>query len=125
MLKRATRPFPLPATDWISKSATFNSFMGSLPDTYPAMVVGISGSSGLYSFSSMCPIKYNITNLFIGPSDSGLTPKMEINVMGRSNKVCSCWQGYGGRVRLIVYLSYSLLQGAILQVLLLSCLQFS
>jgi hypothetical protein len=59
------------------------------------------------------------------PSDSGLTPKIEINVTGRSGKVCSCWQGYGGQVQFIVCLSYSLLQGAILQVLLLSYLQFS
>ena len=33
MLKRATRPFPLPGTVWISKSGRSNSRIVSVPDT--------------------------------------------------------------------------------------------
>jgi len=39
------KTFPLPSIDLISKNCKTSSFKGPVPNIYPAMVVGISGSS--------------------------------------------------------------------------------
>ena len=46
MLQRATKPFPLPGTTWVSNGGGLNSSVGSLSSTWWAVLIGVPDSSG-------------------------------------------------------------------------------